>query len=86
MSGNFSKLRISLSEKRGEIKGVIDLPRDDPGFVLQCMAMTVDQFAKSSGVPPREVMLDILRVLEKMNAGEEDQAVDQPPLMVVNGS
>lgn len=53
------KLRISLSMKGDEMKGVIDLPRDDPGFVLEALHETIKRFAHISNVSVLDVLNDI---------------------------
>ena len=53
------KLRISLTEKHGEMKGVIDLPRDDPAFVLEALHEIISRFAANSNVSVLDVLNDI---------------------------
>ena len=53
------KLRISLSMQRDEMKGVIDLPRDDPAFVLEALHEVISRFAANSNVSVLDVLNDI---------------------------
>lgn len=59
-----NKLRISLTEKNGEIKGSIQCDGDGV-FRLECLALVIDNFAKSAGVPVEELCRDALWVLKK---------------------
>ena len=60
------KLRISLSMKCDEMKGVIDLPRDDPAFVLEALHEIIKQFARISNVS----VLDVLNDINAMDQGK----------------
>lgn len=52
-------LRISLTQKGDEMKGVIDLPRDDPGFVLEALHEIITRFAANSNVSVYQVLNDL---------------------------
>lgn len=54
-----SRLRISLTQRQDEIVGVVDLPGDDPGFVLEALALVVERFSLQSGVTPAQVVQDL---------------------------
>lgn len=58
------KMRISLSHQGDDIKGVIDLPGNDPGFVLEGLALVVDRFSRSSGVTHEQVLQDIYLLIK----------------------
>lgn len=52
------RMRISLSQQRDAIKGTIELPADGV-FVLEGLAMVVEQFAKQHGVSVDEAVRDL---------------------------
>jgi hypothetical protein len=54
-----NKLRISLTQKDDVIKGIVALSTD-PLFVLECLHMVLEQFAKNSGVTPEQIAVDLL--------------------------
>jgi len=43
---------------QGDIAGRIDMPADSP-FVLEALALVVEQFSVSCGVPAPEILKDI---------------------------
>lgn len=53
-----SKLRISLSEQRGHIKGTVELP-GDPAFVLDALGIVIDRVAQQFSVTPGDVVRDL---------------------------
>ena len=61
-----NKLRISLTEKRGEIKGSIQCDGDGV-FRLECLALVIDNFAKAAGVQAEELCRDALWTLRNQN-------------------
>ena len=52
------KLRVSLTQQRDEIKGTIELP-GDPAFVLEALALVVEQTAQQFEVSPDQVVRDL---------------------------
>lgn len=61
-----SKMRVSLSLRGDEIKGTVELP-GDPGFVLEGLALVVEQFSKQTKVSKAAIVQDLyLIVLEKV--------------------
>lgn len=53
-----NKLRVSLVEKAGVIRGKIETD-SDALFVLECLAVIVGEIAMKSGVPELEVAADL---------------------------
>lgn len=51
-------MRVSLSEKQGEIRGVIGWD-GDAMFAMECAALILEQISKKSGVPLDEVVRDL---------------------------
>lgn len=58
-----SRLRISLSQRQGSLAGVVDLPGDDPGFVLEALALTIERFSLQSGVAPAQIIQDVYAIV-----------------------
>lgn len=52
------KLRVSLTQRRDEIAGTVELP-SDPAFVLEALQMVIERFSKQCGVPPDAVVRDL---------------------------
>ena len=59
-----SKMRVSLAEKSGEIKGTIQCDGDGV-FLLECVAAILEKLAASVGVPPEELCRDALWTLNQ---------------------
>lgn len=59
-SGAGSKLRISLSEDNGAIRGEINLPADGT-FVFEAMQMVFDEFCKTNGYKREDVYAHFYR-------------------------
>ena len=59
-----NKMRISLTEKNGEVRGTIQSDGDGV-FRLECLAAVIDNLAKSAGVPPEELCRDALWTLNQ---------------------
>ena len=57
-----NKMRVSLSQKDGEIKGIVE-SHGDGLFMLECLALIVETLAKKVGVPPEEVARDLHSVV-----------------------
>ena len=57
------KLRISLSEKDGEIRGKIECEGDGV-FTLESLALIVETLAARSGVAPSELLEDLKGVVK----------------------
>lgn len=53
------KMRCSLSQRGDEIRGVIELPANDPGFVLEGLLMMVQRFSETSGVSVYQILCDL---------------------------
>lgn len=56
-----SKIRISLSDKDGELKGQIETP-GDPAFVLEAMTLVVETISQKWEVPINQVLEDIWKL------------------------
>jgi hypothetical protein len=56
------KMRVSLSEEAGEIKGIVS-STGTPLFILECLALIVETLAKDSGLPPDEVVRDLYSIV-----------------------
>ena len=57
------RLLIDMKENcHGEIVGRVSHPADSV-FVLEALALAVEQFSKSCGVPPEEVLNDMRSLL-----------------------
>jgi len=54
-----NKLRITLTEKQGDIKGSIQVDGDGV-FRLECLAEIIEHFAKAAKVSPEEICRDAL--------------------------
>ena len=63
------KMRISLSEDRGDIKGVIALPSDG-SFVLEGLLMVLGAFSRARGMKTTEVLQDLFTMACKEERGE----------------
>ena len=58
------RLYIDFKEDcHGEIVGRVSHPADSV-FVLEALALAVEQFSKSCGVPPQEIIKDIGAILK----------------------
>ena len=55
-------MRIELRQEGDEICGDIYLPAD-PAFVLEGLAMVVEQLSKQSGVSPDAVVRDLYSIV-----------------------
>ncbi len=53
-----NKMRVSLVQKHDEIGGTVQ-SEGDALFVLECLALIVEQVAKKSGVAPGEIVQDL---------------------------
>jgi len=53
-----NKMRVSLTQRGDEIRGTVELCTDGV-FVLEGLAMVVEQFARQHNVPPAEVVQDL---------------------------
>lgn len=51
---------------KGEITGGIKFSRDSV-FVLESLAIIIDEFSQSCGVPPEEIIVDVLKVVQRDN-------------------
>ena len=59
------RLLIDMKENcNGEIVGRVNHPADSV-FVLEALAIAVEQFSKSCGVPPQEIIKDIGALLNE---------------------
>lgn len=58
-----SKMRVSLTQRGDEIRGTIELPGRDGVFVLEGLALVVQEFAKRYNVPPAEVVEDLYSIV-----------------------
>lgn len=56
------KMRVSLTQQNDDIKGTVELP-GDPAFVLECLALTIEQVAKQFDVTPNEVVNDLYSIV-----------------------
>lgn len=56
------KMRISLTQKNDDIKGTVELP-GDPAFVLECLALAIEQVAKQFEVTPSAVVSDLYSIV-----------------------
>ena len=62
-----NRLLVDLKEDhKGEIVGRISHSSDSV-FVLEAIALLIDQFSESCKVPPMEIVADLLKVVEKAN-------------------
>lgn len=59
-------MRISLSEKSGEIKGTIS-SQGDGLFCLEALSMIVETFARSAGVPVKEYLDDLKQIQSRQS-------------------
>lgn len=57
-----NKMRVSLTQRDDEIRGTIELCKDGV-FVLEGLAMVVEQFARQHNVPPEEVVQDLYSIV-----------------------
>ena len=57
-----NKMRVSLVQRGDEIRGTVELCRDGV-FVLEGLAMVVEQFARQHNVPPVEVVQDLYSIV-----------------------
>lgn len=57
-----NKMRVSLVQRGDEIRGTIELCKDGV-FVLEGLAMVVEQFARQHNVPPEEVARDLYSIV-----------------------
>lgn len=57
------KLRISLSEKNGEIRGKVECEGDN-WFMMESLALIVETLSERSGVPSKEVLEDLKRMVQ----------------------
>ena len=57
-----NKMRVSLVQRDNEIRGTIELCKDGV-FVLEGLAMVVEQFARQHNVPPEEVARDLYSIV-----------------------
>ena len=55
-------MRVSLVQRGDEIRGTIELCKDGV-FVLEGLAMVVEQFARQHNVSPEEVVRDLYSVV-----------------------
>jgi hypothetical protein len=58
-----NKMRISLTEKNGEIRGKIEFSGDGL-FMLESLAQVIESLAKNRGIPPRELLNDLKGVVK----------------------
>lgn len=56
------KMRVSLTQQNDDIKGTVELP-GDPAFVLECLALTIEQVAKQFEVTPSAVVSDLYSIV-----------------------
>jgi hypothetical protein len=57
-----NKMRVSLIEKNGELRGTIE-SHGDALFMLECLALIVESLAKKAGLSKEEVARDLLSVV-----------------------
>ena len=57
-----NKMRVSLVQRDNEIRGTIELCKDGV-FVLEGLAMVVEQFARQHNVHPEEVARDLYSIV-----------------------
>ena len=57
-----NKMRVSLVQRGDEIRGTVELCKDGI-FVLEGLAMVVEQFARQHNVPPVEVVQDLYSIV-----------------------
>lgn len=57
-----NKMRVSLAQRGDEIRGTVELCTDGV-FVLEGLAMIVEQFARQHNVSPEEVVRDLYSVV-----------------------
>ena len=57
-----NKMRVSLVQRGDEIRGTVELCKDGV-FVLEGLAMVVEQFARQHNVPPAEVVQDLYSIV-----------------------
>lgn len=57
-----NKMRVSLVQRGDEIRGTVELCTDGV-FVLEGLAMVVEQFARQHNVSPEEVVRDLYSVV-----------------------
>ena len=57
-----NKMRVSLTQRGDEIRGTIELCKEGV-FVLEGLAMVVEQFARQHNVPPAEVVQDLYSIV-----------------------
>lgn len=57
-----NKMRVSLTQRGDEIRGTIELCKDGV-FVLEGLAMVVEQFARQHNVPPEEAARDLYSIV-----------------------
>ena len=58
-----NKMRISLTEKNGEIRGKIECSGDGL-FMIEALAQVVESLAQYYGVPPVELLNDLKGVVK----------------------
>lgn len=57
-----NKMRVSLVQRGDEIQGTIELCKDGV-FVLEGLAIVVEQFARQHNVQPAEVVQDLYAIV-----------------------
>lgn len=55
-------MRVSLTQRGDEIRGTVELCSDGV-FVLEGLAMVVEQFARQHNVTPAEVVQDLYSII-----------------------
>jgi hypothetical protein len=69
-----NKMRISLSEKDGHIKGTIELPNDSI-FVLESLILVLETMAKRHELTTESVAADLYRMATGKVNWEQDGQV-----------
>ena len=59
-----NKMRISITEKNGELRGII-ASEGDAVFVLECLLLIVNEISKKSGIPNNEIIQDLYSLANK---------------------
>lgn len=60
-----NRLLVDVKEmSTGEIGGRISFPADSP-FVLEALALVLEQFSKACGVPISEIVADMQKIAER---------------------
>ena len=65
-----NKLRVSLVEKAGVIRGKIETD-SDALFVLECLAVIVEQVSRRSGIDSLEVASDLHAYIARQQKEKE---------------